>query len=50
MTREELGHHGWALLHMISATLPVDFDPKFAFKINTFLNLLYGNKINLLSI
>jgi len=26
MTREELGRHGWTLLHMISATLPEEFD------------------------
>ncbi|CAD8083457.1 unnamed protein product [Paramecium sonneborni] len=39
ITREELGRMGWTLLHMISATLPVDFDEEFAFKINVFLNL-----------
>jgi hypothetical protein len=41
MTREELGRHGWTLLHMISATLPVEFDDNFKFKLNVFLNLLY---------
>ena len=40
MTREELGRHGWTMLHMISATLPEDFDHEFVFKINVFLNLL----------
>ncbi|CAD8133346.1 unnamed protein product [Paramecium pentaurelia] len=39
ITREELGRNGWTLLHMISATLPVEFDEKFTFKINVFLNL-----------
>ncbi|CAD8168412.1 unnamed protein product [Paramecium pentaurelia] len=39
ITREELGRAGWTLLHMISATLPVDFDEEFTFKINVFLNL-----------
>jgi len=29
MTREELGRHGWALLHMVSSTLPVDFNDDF---------------------
>lgn len=42
MTREELGRHGWTLLHMISATLPEEFDEEFVFKINVFLNLLYN--------
>ena len=41
MSREELGRHGWAMLHMISATLPLDLDPDFVVKINVFLNLLY---------
>ena len=41
MTREELGRHGWALLHMMSATLPEKFDNAFALKINVYLNLLY---------
>jgi hypothetical protein len=41
MTREELGRHGWTVLHMISATLPEEFDEEFVFKINVFLNLLY---------
>jgi FAD-linked sulfhydryl oxidase len=41
MTREELGRHGWTLLHMISATLPVEFDADFVTKINVFLNLLF---------
>ena len=40
MTREELGRHGWALLHMMSATLPEKFDNAFALKINVYLNLL----------
>jgi FAD-linked sulfhydryl oxidase len=40
MTREELGRHGWSMLHMISATIPIDFDEDFAQKINVFLNLL----------
>jgi FAD-linked sulfhydryl oxidase len=39
MTREELGRHGWTLLHMISATLPIEFDANFSTKINVFLNL-----------
>jgi len=40
MSREELGRHGWNLLHMISATLPEEFDEDFVYKINFFLNLL----------
>jgi FAD-linked sulfhydryl oxidase len=40
MTREELGRHSWTVLHMISATLPEEFDAEFTFKINVFMNLL----------
>ena len=40
VTREELGHNTWQLLHMISGTVPDKFDDNFQFKINSFLNML----------
>ncbi|CAD8073014.1 unnamed protein product [Paramecium sonneborni] len=38
--RQKLDRMNWTLLHMILAKLSVDFDEKFTFKINIFLNLL----------
>lgn len=40
MTREELGRHGWNLLHMIASTYPEEVDEDFVVKTNVFLNLL----------
>ena len=40
MTRQELGRHGWSVLHMIAATYPEEADREFVLQTNEFLNLL----------
>lgn len=40
MTRQELGRHGWSLLHMMGITYPEEADEEFVHKTNIFLNLL----------
>ncbi|EGR30514.1 hypothetical protein IMG5_130280, partial [Ichthyophthirius multifiliis] len=39
ITREQLGNAGWTLLHMISATYPVEVTKDFVDRTNLFLNL-----------
>jgi hypothetical protein len=40
MTRQELGRHGWSVLHMTAATYPLKADKDFVLQTNIFLNYL----------
>lgn len=41
MTREQLGHQSWTLLHMVTGGFPETFDDNLRKKFNTFL-ILFG--------
>lgn len=39
ITRQELGHMGWTILHMVTGSFPAEITPELRLKFNTFLRL-----------